>query len=434
MKRNSIILSVALIVSAIAMSSCDNLEIVSPPGPRGLSAYEAWVNSVKTGEIKWEESTDLPNYFKYIKGEAGKSAFTVWREMVKEGAVNDPHDSNKKWDVERTTKRDFYIYLTGAKGEKGLTPFINDKGNWQIGDRDTGIKATGPKGNQGEQGNQGNQGRKGDNGNQGQQGDQGPKGDNGNQGNQGNQGPKGDNGNQGQQGNQGPKGEAGINGDKLKIEGGIWHINNKSTGISARGEKGLKGNEGRKGLSAYEYWVEEVKSNKIQDKEGNPWPNTKITLQHFWEYLKGKDGQDGSNGNGGSISLEDTYFEVLKFEVYDDRHLNSDPSDPSANAQALPDKVKVKVKTEPGATIYYQFSGGSDTMTPEGRKWEQEKVEKLKVEEGGNGEHTFIFDAAYNKIVHIWAKIDGKLESYQHHLRLDVILPPEYDYPPGWGT
>lgn len=36
--------------------------------------------------------------------------------------------------------------LKGAgalKGQDGLTPFINDKGNWQIGTQDTGIKASG---------------------------------------------------------------------------------------------------------------------------------------------------------------------------------------------------------------------------------------------------------------------------------------------------
>ena len=32
---------------------------------------------------------------------------------------------------------------TGAAGADGLTPFINAKGNWQIGEEDTGIKATG---------------------------------------------------------------------------------------------------------------------------------------------------------------------------------------------------------------------------------------------------------------------------------------------------
>ncbi|MDO4780689.1 MAG: hypothetical protein Q3992_06655, partial [Bacteroides sp.] len=76
-------------------------------------------------------------------------------------------------------------------------------------------------------------------------------------------------------------------------------------------------------------------------------------------------------------------------------------------------------------TIYYQYSGGDEIPTEEGLKWEQSIVYKQVVPADGNGEHTFIIYAVYKKFLHIWAKIDGKLESYQHHLRLDIILPPE---------
>lgn len=34
----------------------------------------------------------------------------------------------------------------GDPGPPGLTPFVNEQGNWQIGDRDTGVKATGEPG------------------------------------------------------------------------------------------------------------------------------------------------------------------------------------------------------------------------------------------------------------------------------------------------
>ena len=40
-------------------------------------------------------------------------------------------------------------WLESLKGEDGLTPFINDNGNWQIGDTDTGVKAEGDKGDAG---------------------------------------------------------------------------------------------------------------------------------------------------------------------------------------------------------------------------------------------------------------------------------------------
>lgn len=38
------------------------------------------------------------------------------------------------------------IPIPAIKGEDGLTPFINDNGNWQIGDIDTGVSASGESG------------------------------------------------------------------------------------------------------------------------------------------------------------------------------------------------------------------------------------------------------------------------------------------------
>ncbi len=40
--------------------------------------------------------------------------------------------------------------VKGDKGDNGLTPFINDEGNWQIGNEDTGIKAEGVNGAKGD--------------------------------------------------------------------------------------------------------------------------------------------------------------------------------------------------------------------------------------------------------------------------------------------
>ena len=47
----------------------------------------------------------------------------------------------------------------GDKGEDGLTPFINILGNWQIGDKDTNVKAKGEDGINGENGKNGEDGR-----------------------------------------------------------------------------------------------------------------------------------------------------------------------------------------------------------------------------------------------------------------------------------
>lgn len=48
--------------------------------------------------------------------------------------------------------------IKGEKGDNGLTPFINDEGNWQIGEEDTGIKAAGTNGINGTNGTNGTNG------------------------------------------------------------------------------------------------------------------------------------------------------------------------------------------------------------------------------------------------------------------------------------
>ncbi|MDO4771879.1 MAG: collagen-like protein, partial [Porphyromonas sp.] len=145
-------------MSVFGFASCNEIDIISPPGPRGFSAYEVWVEAVKNGKIEWAEDTDLANYFKYLKGEkgdAGADAYTTWKEWIKTVSVDDPHNPGRKWSPERTSQKDFFHFLTGAKGEDGLTPFVNEKGNWQIGDKDTGIQARGRDGEKGDKGEKG---------------------------------------------------------------------------------------------------------------------------------------------------------------------------------------------------------------------------------------------------------------------------------------
>ena len=67
----------------------------------------------------------------------------------------------------------------GEPGTDGLTPFINNMGNWQIGDTDTEVRAAGRDGADGEAGPQGIQGEKGDRGDPGEPGKDGEKGETG---------------------------------------------------------------------------------------------------------------------------------------------------------------------------------------------------------------------------------------------------------------
>ena len=98
------------------------------------------------------------------------------------------------WDLESGAYQDTGVYSGGA------APNIGPDGNWVVGGVDTGVSATGPRGEQGPIGPAGPQGEKGDPGEQGLEGIQGETGP------QGPQGPKGDTG------DTGPQGPAGADG------------------------------------------------------------------------------------------------------------------------------------------------------------------------------------------------------------------------------
>ena len=306
----------AFVLLAAASVSCNKLEVTLPKGPQGdqgiqgvtgkdgLTAYEVWVNAVKGGEVRgWDATrTEVYDYFLYLKGEKGdkgdtgsegKSAYDLWKLYISGGNVDDP-SGNGKWDPKANTEKDFYIFLTGPKGADGLIPYIGDNGNWFIGDYDTGVPATGPRGPQGADGltsyqvwvkyiQEGNdkdwpesdtemyhyfkylKGEKGDKGDTGDTGATGAKGDNGK--------------------------------TPYIGEGGSWIVDGEDTGIPATGPKG---DQGEDGLSAYEVWKKEVTSEKGLANPGNGvydideyplWPADAVGIGDFYLYLSGKDGK-----------------------------------------------------------------------------------------------------------------------------------------------
>lgn len=228
---------VVLLMVILQFTACDDIDILSPPGPAGMSAYKEWVKAVESGEVSWTSGTDLSNFFKFLKGEkgdAGANAFDSWKDYIKTGTVDDPHKPGSKWDPNKNKESDFYYFISGAKGDAGLTPHINAAGNWQIGSIDTGIPAKGQPGTPG---------------------------------------------------TPGQPGQPGADGSKVKInDQGNWEIDGTDTGISSKGKDGLSGTDGK---SAYEIWVEQVEAGKIKDKDGNTWPPSHITLGDFWLYLSG---------------------------------------------------------------------------------------------------------------------------------------------------
>ena len=92
---------------------------------------------------------------------------------------------------------------------------------------------------------------------------------------------------------QGQKGENGKDGTSPYIgPNGNWWINTSDTKIKAQGEKGVNG------ASAYELWVNDVKNDKIKDKNNSAWSKDKITMADFYTYLS------GTNGNNGKSTYE----------------------------------------------------------------------------------------------------------------------------------
>ena len=296
--------------------SCSSIDFELPQGPQGTngkSAYEIWKEEVETGHINWPSTqVDLADFLVYIKGEKGDkgkdgmSAYDQWKILITQGNVTNPHDPSLIWPSSKNTEADFWDFLSGRDGE---SPHIGENGNWYIGNKDTKIKAIGKDGKDGINGKDGfsayelwKQSVAGGNinwpkdqttmehfflylkGKDGENGITPHVGENGNWyiGNRDTNFPA-----------QGQKGENGKDGASPYIgPNGNWWINTSDTKIKAQGEKGVNG------ASAYELWVNDVKNDKIKDKNNSAWSKDKITMADFYTYLS------GTNGNNGKSAYE----------------------------------------------------------------------------------------------------------------------------------
>lgn len=236
----------ALLIVSVA---CTNLQVLGPQGETGdkgdpgMSAYETWLQLLDKGQYPdWTGGRSEADFLIFLSGKDGKngkSAYEEWKDMIAKGNVEDPHNPGTIWQPGRDTERDFFWFLTGAKGDKG------------------------DKGDKGEKGIQGIQGEKGDKGDQGIQGEKGDKGD---------KGEKGSKGDRGEQGEQGEKGEKGKDQD-------------------APAEKPKDGD------SAYIIWKKLVEQGlrnphpTLPGYEGENWPKEKVSIDDFWVYLRGEDGK-----------------------------------------------------------------------------------------------------------------------------------------------
>lgn len=136
-------------------------------------------------------------------------------------------------------------------------------------------------------------------------------------------------------------------------ENGNWYIGNKDTKIKAIGKDGKDGINGKDGFSAYELWKQSVAGGNIN------WPKDQTTMEHFFLYLKGKDGENGitphvgENGNW-YIGNRDTNFPAQGQKGENGKDGTSPYIGPNGNWWINTSDTKIKAQGEKG----------SDGLTP----------------------------------------------------------------------
>lgn len=142
-----------------------------------------------------------------------------------------------------------------ATAAAGRNPYIGENNHWYVWDGqagefvDTGVSATGPKGDTGPAGPQGPKGDTGDTGATGPKGDTGAAGPQGPKGDTGATGPQGPKGDTGATGPQGPKGDTGATGPQGPK--GDTGDTGPQGATGATGATGPQGPAGRDGASPY---------------------------------------------------------------------------------------------------------------------------------------------------------------------------------------
>lgn len=205
-------------------------------------------------------------------GSEGRSAYEVWVDEVNDGTID--------WPKDQTDKNNWYLYLKGADGTDGIdgksaydlwlkdvangieNPHVPNT-NWpkdQTTMSDFWLFLTGAKGQNGATPNIGKNGHWWINGE-----DSGIP----------------------------ATGQPGADGHSPNVkisDDGFWIVDGVKTSMPARGTVGVDGK------SAYDLWKAELADGGMLDKDGNEWPQEKNTINDFWAYLTGKDGEDGKNG------------------------------------------------------------------------------------------------------------------------------------------
>lgn len=135
-------------------------------------------------------------------------------------------------------------------------------------------------------------------------------------------------------------------------ENGNWYIGNKDTEIKAIGKDGKNGINGKDGLSAYELWKQSVADGNIN------WPKNQTTMEHFFLYLKGKDGENGITPHVGEMVIGTLAIMIQIFPLKVKRRNGKDGASPyiGPNGNWWINTSDTKIKA--------QGEKGSDGLTP----------------------------------------------------------------------
>lgn len=106
---------------------CTNLQLLAPqgekgePGEAGMSAYKIWLSLIQEGKYpEWKDRQTEADFLLFLTGknsQKGRTAYEEWKGMISKGDVADPHNPGATWSAERNTLRDFFWFLTAAKGK-----------------------------------------------------------------------------------------------------------------------------------------------------------------------------------------------------------------------------------------------------------------------------------------------------------------------------
>lgn len=242
----------------------------------------------------------------------------------------------------------------GKNGKDGLSPRIGENGNWWIGDVDTSIPARGKKGADGSDAKSAYElwfddlkaGKIIDH-------------------KTGNPWPENEDtiadfwrylrGAKGKKGDQGDDGKDGLSAYEIwkrdVLDGKIKNPNKPGENWPASEVsehdffRYLTGPNGKSGISAYKLWYDELKARAgtadplRNHRTGEEWPEGDDTIDHFFEYLRGRDGDDGSDGKPGEPGQPGAIVKIIK-------------GIPNVIAQYSQKDFGEYVRTEDGGVLY----------------------------------------------------------------------------------